>query len=102
MQRKLRGAFRWGLGGAAGIGFLWLVYVGLTWDMRQDESAAASTYQAVAVERGDLTVHVVATGRMEPFARVIVQSEIPGIVDVVHIDDGMGITDRDHAQFDRV
>ena len=53
MQRKLRGAFRWALGGAAGIGFFWLVYVGLTWDMRQDESAAASTYQAVAVERGE-------------------------------------------------
>lgn len=78
--------------GGAGVGFLWLVYLGLTWDLRQEESASESTFKAIAVERGDLAATVVATGMMEPFARVTVQSEIPGIVQTIHVDDGDRVT----------
>jgi HlyD family secretion protein len=72
----------------AGLGLLWLVYLGLTWDMRRAGEDVSARYRVVPIERGDLSETVVATGAMEPLARVIVQSEIPGIVEVVRIDDG--------------
>jgi HlyD family secretion protein len=67
---------------------LWLVYLGLTWDLRAAPGDSDAAFQAVLVARGDLAESVVATGVLEPSARVVVQSEIPGIVAVVHIDDG--------------
>lgn len=87
-SKRLRRALRLVLGGLGAVGFFWVVYIGLTWDMRRDESVAESGYKAVRVKRGDLSVTVVATGVMEPFARVVVQSEIPGIVEALHADDG--------------
>ncbi len=74
---------------AAGlVGLLWLVYLGLTWDLRSGAREPDAVFQPVAVARGDLPETVVATGVLEPRARVVVQSEIPGIVAAVHIDDG--------------
>ena len=76
----------WGaLGGAA---FLWIVYQGLTWDLRGDEPEPEVGFHEQVVARDDLPEIVVATGATEPFARVVVQSEVPGIVDVVHVDEG--------------
>jgi HlyD family secretion protein len=66
---------------------LWAVYVGLTWDLR-DKADPSARFEIVPVERGNLERAVVATGFVEPETRVIVQSEIPGIVAVVHVDDG--------------
>lgn len=85
---RMRSALRWGAAATAGVALLWVVYVGLTWDMVPPESSAPSNYRAVEVERGDLAATVVATGTMEPYARVVVQSEIPGLVVAVHVDDG--------------
>jgi HlyD family secretion protein len=85
---RTKSALRWGTIALSGTALLWAVYVGLTRDMVQLESSAPSKYEAVAVERGDLAATVVATGTMEPYARVVVQSEIPGLVVSVHIDDG--------------
>jgi len=71
---------------------LWLIYLGLTWDLRSGAREPEAAFQPVAVTRGDLPETVVATGFLEPSARVVVQSEIPGIVAAVHIDDGERVT----------
>ncbi len=73
---------------SGGAGFLFLVYMGLTWDMRAGSAGPDAAFRRVSVVRGDLRETVVATGALEPFARVVVQSEIPGIVSRVHVDDG--------------
>ena len=70
---------------------LWAIYVGLTWDLR-DKADPSARFEIVPVERGNLERAVVATGFVEPETRVIVQSEIPGIVSVVHVDDGDRVT----------
>jgi len=70
------------------VALLWLVYLGLTWDLRSGTQGPDAAFQLVAVARGDLPETVVATGVLAPRARVVVQSEIPGIVAAVHIDDG--------------
>lgn len=88
IRTRLSTLLRWSLGLATTSGFIWIVYLGLTWDIGRVESVAESGFEAVSVERGDLSVSVVATGVMEPFARVVVQSEIPGIVKILHADDG--------------
>ncbi|MCP4037565.1 MAG: efflux RND transporter periplasmic adaptor subunit [bacterium] len=69
-------------------GLLALAYVGLTSDLGPDDGDLPSHLGTVRVERGVLTEQVVANGRLEPGARVVVQSEIPGIVAQVHVDDG--------------
>lgn len=74
------------------LALLWLIYLGLTWDLRSGTREPDAAFQPVAVTRGDLPERVVATGVLEPSARVVVQSEIPGIVAVVHIDDGERVT----------
>jgi multidrug efflux pump subunit AcrA (membrane-fusion protein) len=84
-----RGKLVTSLAGALGLlALLWLIYLGLTWDLRSDVREPEAAFQPVAVARGDLPETVVATGVLEPRARVVVQSEIPGIVAAVHIDDG--------------
>lgn len=72
--------------GAALLGAL--VYTGVTWDLRQASAEASDGYYPHEVARGSLREVAVATGRLEPRARVVVQSEIPGIVATVHHDDG--------------
>ena len=74
------------------LALLWLIYLGLTWDLRSSAREPDAAFEPVAVARGDLPETVVATGVLEPSARVVVQSEIPGIVAVVHIDDGERVT----------
>ena len=82
-----------GLAGGLGLlALLWLVYLGLTWDLRSGAREPDAAFRPVAVERGDLPETVVATGVLEPSARVVVQSEIPGIVAAVHTDDGERVT----------
>ena len=77
----------------AGFGALFgLVYLGLTWDLRAAKLGDRPGYRSVPVGLGDLDQTVVATGVMEPFVRVIVQSEVPGIVDVLRVDDGDRVT----------
>jgi len=74
------------------LALLWLIYLGLTWDLRSGAREPNAAFEPVAVVRGDLPETVVATGVLEPSARVVVQSEIPGIVAAVHIDDGERVT----------
>jgi HlyD family secretion protein len=88
-SRKLLTGLAVGLGLLA---LLWLVYLGLTWDLRAGAREPDAAFRPVAVERGDLPETVVATGVLEPSARVVVQSEIPGIVAAVHVDDGERVT----------
>ena len=88
-SRKLVTALAGSLGLLA---LLSLIYLGLTWDLRSSVREPEAAFQPVAVARGDLPETVVATGILEPSARVVVQSEIPGIVVAVHIDDGERVT----------
>ena len=75
-------------GGTAGAALaVWLVYLGLTWDLRPASSATAPA-RVAAVVRGDLRESVVATGVLEPVSRVTIQSEVPGIVATVGIEEG--------------
>lgn len=91
----------------AGI-FFWLVYQGLTWDLRSQDRAGQESYRALPVVRGNLRETVVATGALEPFARITVQSEIPGIVSAVHCDAGARVTagqplvELDHDRLDQL
>jgi HlyD family secretion protein len=71
--------------------FLSLVYLGLTWDLRQDASRESAGFRTETVARGGLDEKVVATGTLEPFARVVVQSEIPGVVARVLVDEGQRV-----------
>lgn len=102
-----RGAISGGLLLVAG-GFFWLVYQGLTWDLRAQDRGAREEYRALPVVRGDLRETVVATGALEPYARITVQSEIPGIVSAVHCDDGARVTagqplvELDHDRLDQL
>lgn len=87
-RRRARRAI-WIAAAAGALGaFLWLVYLGLTWDMRSTALGSAAAFRPVPVARGNLRETVVATGTMEPYARVVVQSEIPGVAARVHVDDG--------------
>jgi len=72
--------------------FLYLVYLGLTFDLRSADREPEAAYTPTKVVRGDLRETIVATGTTEPLARVVVQSEIPGIVAKVHVDDGERVT----------
>jgi HlyD family secretion protein len=69
-------------------GFLFLVYLGLTWDLRDTGDPTQGAFHTEAVARGKLDETVVATGALEPFARVVIQSEIPGVVARVLADEG--------------
>jgi HlyD family secretion protein len=84
----MRRGLKLGLVAAAAGAFLWIVYQGLTWDLRGGESDPAASFFVHEIAREDLRETVVATGVTEPFARVVVQSEIPGIVDALHVDEG--------------
>lgn len=68
--------------------FLWAVYTGLTWDLRGGAADPDARFRPVEVARGDLAESVVATGRLEPLSRVVLQSEMPGIVAAVHVENG--------------
>ncbi len=100
-----RGALTTALLLGAGL-FLWLVYQGLTWDLRAQDRTTTESFRVVDVVRGTLRETVVATGVLEPFARITVQSEIPGIVATTHCDDGARVVagqplvELDHGRID--
>lgn len=73
---------------ACAVAFLALVYLGLTWDLREDGADSEGAFRVTAVARGALDERVVATGTLEPFARVVIQSEIPGVVARVLAEEG--------------
>jgi HlyD family secretion protein len=56
----------------------------LFWLLPDEESAVR--YETAAVQRGDLTVTVTATGTLEPVNQVDVGSELSGIIKTVHVD----------------
>jgi HlyD family secretion protein len=84
----LRRVARAALGVGATFLLLALAYLGLTSELGPDDGDLPSRLDAVPVERGVLRELVIANGSLEPSARVVVQSEIPGIVARVHVDDG--------------
>ena len=51
------------------LALLWLIYLGLTWDLRSSAREPDAAFEPVAVARGDLPETVVATGVLEPSAR---------------------------------
>jgi HlyD family secretion protein len=48
--------------------------------------AAAPQYATVELQRADMTVHVTATGNLEPTNEVSVGSELSGLIDAVFVD----------------
>jgi HlyD family secretion protein len=68
--------------------FLWLIYLGLTWDLRKSEAEPAAAFRTVKVVRGDLRETVTATGTMESVTRVEIKSEVPGVVRKLDVEEG--------------
>jgi HlyD family secretion protein len=73
---------------AAGAVFLWLVYVGLTWDLRRSATEPAAEFRVVKVVRQDLSETVAATGTMESVTRVEIKSEVPGVIRKIFVEEG--------------
>jgi HlyD family secretion protein len=72
----------------AAASLLLFAYWGLTRDLGATEVEVAEGFHAVRVGRGDLRQLVVATGRIEPYARLEVKSQVPGLVRRVHAEKG--------------
>lgn len=64
---------------------LLLVAAGLYRVMSPDQGAAVS-YETAAIEQGNLTVTVTATGMLQPVNQVDVGSELSGIIESVEVD----------------
>jgi HlyD family secretion protein len=75
-------------GGTLTLALVWLVYLGLTWDLRRREGDSAATFRAVPVTRGDLRETVAATGTMESVTRVEIKSEVSGVVRKLYVEEG--------------
>jgi HlyD family secretion protein len=71
---------RWGIAVAA-IAILLLILLRVF-----NGDAAAPQYATVELQRGDMTVHVTATGNLEPTNEVSVGSELSGLIDSVFVD----------------
>ncbi len=67
---------------AGGAGAFWW------WKSRRVEPVRIDEARVVAVERRDLIKAVLATGRVEPLARVSVMSRASGILKELYVDDG--------------
>jgi HlyD family secretion protein len=75
----------------AAASLLLFAYWGLTRDLgatEVDDVDVAAGFHTVRVERGDLRETVVASGRIEPYARLEVKSQVPGLVRRVHAEKG--------------
>ncbi len=70
------------------IAFLWLVYLGLTWDLRNSGADPAVAFQGATVVRGRLRETVAATGTMESVTRVEIKSEVAGVVRKLYVEEG--------------
>ncbi|KPJ98794.1 MAG: RND transporter [Nitrospira bacterium SG8_35_4] len=53
---------------------------------RTDDTAVSARYSTEEVKRGNLTISVTATGRVEPTNQVDVGSELSGIIETVEVD----------------
>jgi HlyD family secretion protein len=63
--------------------------------------ATAPQYATVELQRADMTVHVTATGKLEPTNEVSVGSELSGLIDAVYVDINDKVTkDQALAQID--
>jgi HlyD family secretion protein len=65
-----------------------IVILGGAWMALRGASPAIDAGRIVAVERGDLAKSVVATGRIEPIAKVEIKSKANGIVKELKVDVG--------------
>ncbi|MFI5397058.1 MAG: efflux RND transporter periplasmic adaptor subunit [Candidatus Binatia bacterium] len=72
--------------------FSWVVYLGLTWDLRKSEADPAAAFRAAKVVRGSLHETVAATGTMESVTRVEIKSEVSGIVRKLYVEEGDRVT----------
>ncbi|MCB1688288.1 MAG: efflux RND transporter periplasmic adaptor subunit [Halioglobus sp.] len=91
-QSKLK---RWAL--ATALAALLLLILSLV----LDGNATAPEYATVELKRGDMTVHVTATGNLEPTNEVSVGSELSGILDEVFVDiNDKVVKDQPLAQID--
>jgi len=92
-QRIRRRAER---GGAFGFLLLLLIAGGAAgaywWKTRQVEPVSIDEDRVVEVQRRDLIKAVLATGRVEPLARVSIMSRASGILNELYVDDGDRVT----------
>lgn len=72
---------------------LWLVYLGLTWDLRRSAADPPVNFRAVRVVRADLRETVAASGTMESVTRVAIKSEVAGVVRKVAVEEGERVTE---------
>ncbi|MCW8841026.1 MAG: efflux RND transporter periplasmic adaptor subunit [Gammaproteobacteria bacterium] len=63
-----------------------LLLIGLLFNPFSSENGGEVSYQTTAVERGDLTIHVSATGTLQPVNQVVVGSELSGTIDAIEVD----------------
>jgi HlyD family secretion protein len=63
-----------------------IVALGAAWFMRARSKPAAPKYRTAAVERGDLTATVSATGTVRPVVQVEVGSQVSGTLDRLYAD----------------
>ena len=86
---------RWGIAAVASALLLWILFRVFSGD------AAAPQYATVELQRDDMTVHVTATGNLEPTNEVSVGSELSGLIDAVYVDINDKVTkDQALAQID--
>lgn len=86
---------RWGIAGVAIALLLLIVFRVLS------GGATAPQYATVELQRGDMTVHVTATGNLAPTNEVSVGSELSGLIDAVYVDVNDKVTkDQALAQID--
>ncbi len=76
---------RWIVLGSVAVGLL-IVIVGVTAALRSNHTIDPS--KLAAVEKGDITKSVVATGKIEPLIKVEVKSKASGIVKNIYVDYG--------------
>jgi HlyD family secretion protein len=94
-SRKQSPLIRWG-GATVAIALLLLVLFRVF-----SGGAAAPQYATVELQRADMTVHVTATGNLEPTNEVSVGSELSGLIDAVFVDINDKVTkDQALAQID--
>ncbi len=86
---------RWGIAAVAIALLLWILFRVFSGD------ADAPQYATVELQRDDMTVHVTATGNLEPTNEVSVGSELSGLIDAVYVDINDKVTkDQALAQID--
>jgi len=92
--RTLSPPWRWGIAAAA-LAVLLLVAVAFS------GGKAAPRFATAELQRGDMIVHVTATGNLEPTNEVSVGSELSGLIDAVFVDiNDIVVKDQPLAQID--